>query len=584
MNRILQILAVLMVTHLGVVPQASAQNKKGPPSPSVPKPATPAATGSLTVDHARVIPGVSGWEAQSTVIPPGKKKECPGGRLLISKSGHPPITPTGTVRYLDLDDLDAKPADSEFEVLPAGPWAIRQRQTPGGLSPAPVWDIGSNDHELVALPGGDVLCIWMGRSRERLDPKPDWFDGTYKKLDDGSLLGPGIRSTIFVWRSTDGGARFMFLTYIDMAKLLGGWPAFPQAAGDTPPQKFVMGGTDGPSVRVNRTTGNVYLTMGCAGREDMDKDWFNGVYSLGPKLAKTLVMESSDNGESWGLVSVIRMYAWRWSMVPQGGSGMYFGAGDWVFSGENQWSIEEGSEITKATGGKYGWTLTEDREKWGVRNPNRSLLVRGPGPQTLLHAGTRDFGASGKGYALFAHEPESESCMPMGRILPQQKAADNFVWNITGIDVGEGPVLLYWYDAEWPAKSLTIRGRLVGSDGEQSMDFQVATSGGGPVTGKSASIGDYHTAAGYVERKFGGDGQQTTTFYYFPIWAQVPDSQVRFTRIVCRLPLPTLADITIPEGLLKSAARKFSAKRARVDSGVSQPEMNNEPYLDAPKE
>jgi hypothetical protein len=133
-------------------------------------------------------------EVQSTVIPPGKKSQCPFGCLLISNDNE---KLPGKIVKLALHLLGAPPAVAALAPLP-GPDRM----------------IMSNDHDLITLTNGDVLYIRMGRTKAPLPPEALWFDHTWKlpSADEPDGFGPGARSEIFVWRSVDGGGSFQFLS------------------------------------------------------------------------------------------------------------------------------------------------------------------------------------------------------------------------------------------------------------------------------------------------------------------------------------------------------------------------------------
>src|SRR5688572_28133695 len=228
----------------------------------------------VTVSKTRTLDKFVPGEVQSTVVPPGKKWQCLYGRVLISNDH---VKDPGQVALLDLDPVTSDPT---------GAWTYADVQTPINMSFGFFRRIRSNDHDLVALPNGDVLLIKMGQSKipltvgENAIPKPEWFDHTYKLEYDtaGDLLppwGPGARSELIVWRSEDCGNTFVPVSFIDTARLddaygttEDGSGAYPQKKGSVllpgaaGQQTWQMGGTDGPQVRVDPDTGKVYVTIG----------------------------------------------------------------------------------------------------------------------------------------------------------------------------------------------------------------------------------------------------------------------------------------------------------------------------------
>ncbi len=169
------------------------------------------------------------------------------------------------VATLPLDDPTATPSQSVFDT-PEG-WKDYRR-------------ILSNDHDLVAQPNGDVLLIKMGQTRQRLNPKPAWFDYAYKvdAQNPANTWGPGARSELMVWRLQDCGKSFTFVSALDTAMLDDGHGTLQDFSGGLPqnspsnvapgsPEQpvYQMGGTDGIMARVDHATGRVYLSVQLVG-------------------------------------------------------------------------------------------------------------------------------------------------------------------------------------------------------------------------------------------------------------------------------------------------------------------------------
>ena len=154
-------------------------------------------------------------EAQSTVVPPSAKPAaCRRGRLLASIDGRRPPA-TGLVLGRDLGATD--PTATVQGTFDAPPNQVD-------------YAFGTNDHDLVALPNGDVLYLTGAFTRRPLTPKPAWFDVAYR----GSF-GPGARTSLMVWRSTDCGATFHFVSEFDPAQAGDGSCALPQHPRKTTP-------------------------------------------------------------------------------------------------------------------------------------------------------------------------------------------------------------------------------------------------------------------------------------------------------------------------------------------------------------
>lgn len=60
------------------------------------------------------------------------------------------------------------------------------------------------------------LYIRMGQTKRALLSKPIWFDSAYKLVAGQAAWGPGARSAMLIWRSTDGGENFKFRSMIDL--------------------------------------------------------------------------------------------------------------------------------------------------------------------------------------------------------------------------------------------------------------------------------------------------------------------------------------------------------------------------------
>jgi hypothetical protein len=111
-------------------------------------------------------------------------------------------------------------------------------------------------------------------------------------------------------------------------------------------------------------------------------------------------------------------------------------------------------------------------------------------------------------------------------IAPSSPDPDNFVLHLTAIDIGQGPILLYWYDVDTVTYEARIRGRFVTADNQWSWDFTIGASF--DVTTAADWYGDYHTAGGYRETTSGA-----IDYNYYPVWIQ-PDGKVHFTRVQFR--------------------------------------------------
>lgn len=530
-------------------------------------------------------------EVQSTVIAPNQNSVCPKGRLLISDDG---VRNPGKVLSIALDNF-SDITDATFPTLP------------------PFWQFGeqrilSNDHDLVALPGGEVLLVKMGQSRVYLYPKPVWFDYAYKLLydkDDPSKLteawGPGARSEIFVWRSTDCGKTFNYVSSIDTASVDDGYGSANDGSGGLPQNKaeiqfpgsplqpvWQMGGTDGPLVRVDPETGNVLITIGLVGERPVPLAgpfWISDV-----ELNRTVVMRSSDKGSSWTQVASLPFASWRLDIVPQSGSN-----GQFMTVAENGWNPATQKETAfvapfpqglkwpdglpllsaVAPGAITPWTklpLVNTKEKPGpIRTniPGQTLLTRSPSSKNLILAYQNSAPVPGGSlyfYNMYVYNSQS-SWLPLGAILPSVPLAGNFPLHVTAVDPGRGPLLFYWYDVNATEKTATIRGKLVTRDDADTAVFAISRTGGIEQdfsVEKARWYGDYHTAGAYSVASTTSQDWQHASYHYYPIWVQPDDDKVYVAHVTFNVPIATTLDLVdIPDPL---TYQNLTVSRDRVDA------------------
>jgi hypothetical protein len=213
---------------------------------------------TINVSDRMVIPMAAG-EVQSTVVAPGLKPECPNGRFLVTNDysigwGNAQAPAAGMVRGRDLNTPDGTIVMS---ALDAPPVAEHRR-------------LGF-DHDLLALANGDVLLVDATMSKVPLFPRPAWFEYAYRDLGNNNLFGPGARTVVLTWRSTDCGQTFHFASEFDTARHADGSCALPQQPARTTlpgtPERPVwdMGGSDGQLARLDPRTNRIYLTHQCVG-------------------------------------------------------------------------------------------------------------------------------------------------------------------------------------------------------------------------------------------------------------------------------------------------------------------------------
>jgi hypothetical protein len=500
-------------------------------------------------------------EAQSTVVPPGvKPAACPQGRLLVSIDLRRPPT-QGLVLGRNLDNFDT--ADPVTDVAATF-----------DLPPNPNdYAYGTNDHDLLALPNGDVLYLTGAFSRRPLTPKPAWFDVAYR-----GQFGPGARSNLMVWRSTDCGSSFRFVSEFDPAQVGDrscALPQFPRTT--TPPGSeqrpvFDMGGSDGQLVQVDRATGHLFLTFQCVGfqQDTAVQDHFE-LSSV--RLNRTLLAGSTDGGTSWRLLGTIPVASWRFGIVPLNeGRTLALGVGTTVTFArrdpQGNWSIDAtGSSVPGAT---WGWDASFydstkiPKDRIGANIWASTIVAKlGVGGVLLTFPTTLKGGSAlGHGYRLFSYEPSTKRFSEGRAVAPSPANAENVAMHLAAIDQRGGfPVLLYWTDIDSASRTATIRGRLAGvGDGPISADFDIARQSGSSAKWNldQASgaywYGDYHTGSGYHVRRSVPAGVRAAcvgciidTYKFYPIWVQ-PDGTVRFTEVdYTRIfPPPVLSEDPLP--------------------------------------
>lgn len=531
----------LQRAHAQVVPQ-----RANPTDPSMQE--IPVLDGVYVIKNSSV--GVNAGEVQSTVIPPGLKSNCPNGRLLISNDNR---RDPGQILLVDANSLYATPKSAGFEALSI-----------------PDTRILSNDHDLVTLNNGDVLYIRMGQTKKALSPRPIWFDSAYKIVAGQEPWGPGARSAMLIWRSTDGGENFKFRSMIDLGVVDDDWGAANDGSGGLPqggpvttspgtPQKpiYQMGGTDGPFATVDRATGRVFISMGIGGNLP---DTSSTAFKLsGTELKRTCVVMSSDKGLTWQKAGNLGHTGWRTDIVPRKNDGLSFATTGWDgVAKEGHTFIEyetigafsppdapPARPVAPEIQGKWGWSeipwthpllYKRDKDSTDAMNVNmatQTLLVRSPSSDNLILAFADTLEDNkGDGYRVFVYGG-GESWIQLPPLAPMAAKKENFILHPTAIDPGKGPILLYWYDVDTVTRKAAIRGRLITRDDQYTADFPISTTG---TASRSFRVdipdwyGDYHTAGGYQEQLSVG---HPAVHNYFPVWIE-PDGRVHFTRVQYR--------------------------------------------------
>jgi hypothetical protein len=447
-------------------------------------------------------------EGQSTVLPPGSNAACSTGALLISNDWQRP--PGSIVRSRD---LAGKAADivSKFDLPPHPEY----------------YDFLTNDHDLIALGDGSVLYLTGAGSKEPLPKQPAWWNVAWR-----GTFGPGARSNLMVWRSTDCGATFHYLAEMDPALMEDGSCANPQGSLDSS-HHYDMGGSDGQLVKVDPANNMLYLTFRCVG--DVGTTDKNGNFTLTTTgLNKTLVATSTDYGASWQSKGFIHnVNWWRFGILPLKNLVAFGFANDVVFG------IPFGGKLgfgkAQPLTGEYGGFA----QTTSPFNPNPSpdpyvfsnvwgntVIARAGDSQGLLLSFPTVIGSGGtatNGYSVLLYDPSaSGSYSEIKAIAPLTASPANYVMNVIAVDLGRGPILLYWTDVNTASHKGRIRGRIIINLGQYSSDFDITgdtdlTAGANP-SAPAFFYGDYHTASGYVQRPRGLLSANSDVYRFYPLW------------------------------------------------------------------
>jgi hypothetical protein len=453
-------------------------------------------------------------EGQSTVIRPGANPQCSAGALLISDDW---VRPSNSI--VQARDLSGKNADvvSVFDA-PAHP---------------EYYSYGTNDHDLIAMNDGSVLYLTGAFSKEPLATQPAWWNVAYR-----GNFGPGARSNLMVWRSTDCGAHFKYVGEMDPALMEDGSCANPQGSLDAAGH-YDMGGSDGQLVKVDPASGTLYLTFRCVGNDGTADA--NGKFTLTSNaLNKTLVASSTNNGVSWKSLGFINgVNWWRFGILPMGDRVAFGFANDVVFGKPSGGKLAFGK--AQPLSGLYGGfnqttspfnpAVSPDpyvfSNVWG-----NTLIARAGDSQGLLLGFPSVIGSgasAANGYSVFFHDPkDSGTFSEMPAITPLTSTPTSYVMNVTAIDLGRGPVLLYWMDVNTASHKGRMRGRIIVSMGQYSSDFDISKDADFTVNANNYFpssplffYGDYHTASGYIQQARAAIvvGSATSDIYHFyPIW------------------------------------------------------------------
>ncbi len=564
---------------------------------------------NVTVADSVKLSIVAG-EAQSTVVPPGKKSQCEQGRFLVTNDRLRP--PDGVVFGQDLNQPGGTLTSSSFDM-----GALSTNfNTDGSKSK---YYFGTNDHDLVSLSNGDVLYITGAFSRMPINllggagplgqvqtKEPDWFKDTYRKcIQDaqGNCLfdfGPNTRSVVLVFRSTDCGEHFTFLSEMDPLRFGDGTCALPQFRKDgngniIPTKDWDMGGTDGQLVKVDPANDHIFMTFQCVGYHAARSRTGEFALDSNHPVDKTLVLMSNTGGATWKSLGYVNQAKWRMGVVPLGDE-LGFGVDNALLLGNlgpNGKYVFD-TEANPASNEPWTWEPDFSANKnvpldriyanmWA-----HPILTRTPDAKSYLLAFPDVIGkSSGFGYRLYWYDRGMQLLTAKDSVMSANPSPDNVIFHLTAVDPGKGPVLFYWYDLDSAAKQGTIRGRLIADGASVSDSFTISLSGGqsrsfGLTKFKTPYwFGDYLTAGGYVQETSQTTGSgpfsvatsKTARYVYFPMWVE-PDGTINYARVEYAVTANLLGSPSKmkPLRLVATPARAWKPWLARVDvSKVSRP-------------
>jgi hypothetical protein len=526
-----------------------------------------------------------GGESQSAVVAPGKKAQCPNGRIFVSdEHRHPPVAIASINPVSDTTDV------VHWRNLP-GPKKIIPGEgvslffSPGAtVNKGPLSNTGQPqqapssghlkswgwDHQLVSLPNGDLIYQRAMLSKAPINTRPDWWDFSFR---DG--FGPGARSTLATWRSTDCGETFEYISEINSYGSKYEECANPRNLGNDEKPIISMGGTDGPNLVVDRDDGTAYAVFPCVG--DQFKKGAQGEPVFGPAIAKTYVFSLKSGKKTFINRGAYQPNLWGPTAVPLSDNRLAVGMSGigplsltGIMIGKAQSNTGLFSFLHKpvaVNGVSWGWDepgsfpwkiplKTDLRKHVSAGIAGNTVLARVPGKAEILllafpamvegKSKTKTHGFRVYYYHAKNDDPQNDQIVETDSIIPAGPAEKSMIMHLTAIDPGDGgPILLFWYDLNGNNKTARIRGRFIYTDQTtsspfanigESNDFDVALADGQSTefsleSGGSYWFGDYKTAGGFKSPKDEAAPLFTVlTYRYFPVWIQ-PDGTVNYTEV-----------------------------------------------------
>lgn len=316
------------------------------------------------------------------------------------------------------------------------------------------------------------------------------------------------------------------------------------APGELP--KWELGGTDGQLVAVDYATGGLFLSHRCVGY--LPDTTVKTHLELSPNhINRTLIGRLQKHDTKWSTTGILEQNSWRTTLVPLENETVIAGIGSWVFPGfklPGSHFFVPGFEVSSGKAGWDGWTKklpTISSNIWEY-----GIMARTPGTNSVFVVYPDSKAGKGHGYRLafvkdgtFTGFPAQATITEASEhmILPAGGNADDVILHLQAIDLGVGPVLLYWEDINFAASKVTIRGRFVTGPNQFTNDFTISQAGNAPrayLASPGMWYGDYHTGGGYAG---------ALEYVYKPLWVE-PDGvhygHVEFAKPGLAPPAPML--------------------------------------------
>jgi len=299
-------------------------------------------------------------------------------------------------------------------------------------------------------------------------------------------------------------------------------------ANETP--VYDMGGSDGQLVKADAANNRLYLTFQCVGKFP---DASFSSFELGDAPVNKTLVAMADLNQPWKLIGVLGGAVWRLGVVPFDDSKSFLlGFPDSVVRAT---ATQAGGPFTfdsltnEAAPGQWGWEGVSGKvEPYTTIEANlwaHTIVTRTPGTANATLIMPDTIAGKGHGYRIFFHHQSThaftEAAVP---VTPATKNPNDVAFHLQAIHLGTaGPSLLYWYDYDTVAKTITIRGRFITAEGKQTSDFAISRANGAPRSFSAATkmnYGDYQTADGYIE--------SATALVFHPMWVEAPDGKVHY--------------------------------------------------------